>query len=145
MGLMKLCILRFDPPGLCGCARCRSDWWRPRDWLHGVDRHQVFQVSDFASSCHYFLLTFYQLSPVSTVSTCLQHVLQPYFNLLYPYSSCNHPAYPHLRGGCMLLGLAVAGALDHLLGRGHILELGCLAGPDVHRTLKGYSNVSNGR
>lgn len=56
-------------------------------------------------------------------------------------------AYQHLRGGCMLLGLAVAGALDHLLG-GHILELGCLATrrPSYHRTLKGrewYSNVSN--
>jgi hypothetical protein len=31
-------------------------------------------------------------------------------------------------GGCMLLGLALAGALDHLL-HGHILELGPLPEP----------------
>ncbi len=58
MHLMKLRIQRFDPPGLCGCASCRSDWWRPRDWLHGVDR-PVFQVSAFVLSCpcRWFLLT----------------------------------------------------------------------------------------
>ena len=33
----------------------------------------------------------------------------------------------------MLLGLAVAGALDDLLGHGHILELGCLARPKKRR------------
>lgn len=42
-------------------------------------------------------------------------------------------------GGCMLLGLALAGALDHLL-HGHILELGPLPEPFASSSLEGISS-----
>lgn len=67
-------------------------------------------------------------SPSISLVQCLQclHASSMFCNRTLPLLILLYPAYQHLRGGCMLLGLAVAGALDHLLG-GHILELGCLA------------------